>query len=92
MHLIHDLGHPRVDFLPFKWGWVGGGCSQVAKGSSWVGVELPPQLLAPPVDAAAPEAIEALCLTLKVARQLGKIGLFTMFQWWGSAAERGTVI
>ena len=28
-------------------GGVGGGCSQVAKGSSWVGVELPPQLLAP---------------------------------------------
>ena len=74
MHLIHDLGHPRVDFLPFKWGGgVGGGCGQVAKGSSQVGVELPPWLLAPPVDVAAPEAREASCLTLNVARQLGKI-------------------
>ena len=73
-------------------GWVGGGCGQVTKGSSWVEVELPPQLLAPPVDAAAPEAREASCLTLKVARQSGKIGSFTMFQWWGSATERGTVI
>ena len=72
MHLIHDLGHPCVDFLPFKWG---GGvvecCGQVTKGSSWVGVEFPPRLLAPPVDAAAPEAREASCLTLKAARQLG---------------------
>ena len=92
MHLIHDLGHPRVNFLPFKWGGVGGGCSQVAKGSSRVGVELPPRLLAPPVDVAAPEAREASCLTLNAARQLGKIGSFTMFQWWESAAERGTVI
>ena len=73
-------------------GGVGGGCSQLAEGSSWIGVELPPRLLAPPVDAAAPEAREASCLTLNVARQLGKIGLFTMFQWWGSAMERGTVI
>ena len=71
---------------------VRGGCGQVTKGSSQVGVELPPQLLAPPVDVAAPEAREASCLTLNVARQLGKIGSFTMFQWWGSAAERGTVI
>ena len=92
MHLIHDLGHPRVDFLPFKWGGVGGGCGQVTKGSSRVGVELPPRLLALPVDVAAPEAREALCLALNVARQLGKIGSFMMFQWWGSAAERGTVI
>ena len=36
-------------------------------------VELPPWLLAPPVDVAAPEAREASCLTLNVARQLGKI-------------------
>ena len=41
-------------------GGVGGGCSQAAKGSS--GVELPPRLLAPPVDAAAPEARDASCL------------------------------
>ena len=60
-------------------GGVGGGCGQVAEGSSWIGVELPPRLLAPPVDAAAPEAREASCLTLNVARQLGKIGSFTMF-------------
>ena len=73
-------------------GGVGGGCGQVTEGSSWRGVELPPQLLAPPVDAAVPEAREASCLTLNVARQLGKIGSFTMFQWWGSATERGTVI
>ena len=73
-------------------GGVGGGCGQVAKGSSRVGVELPPRLLAPPVDVAAPEAREASCLALNVARQLGKIGSFMMFQWWGSAAERGTVI
>ena len=58
----------------------------------WVGVELPPRLLAPPVEVAAPEAREASCLALNVARQLGKIGSFTMFQWWGSAMERGTVI
>ena len=73
-------------------GGVGGGCGQVAEGSSWRGVELPSRLLAPPVDAAVPEAREASCLTLNVARQLGKIGSFTMFQWWGSATERGTVI
>ena len=71
---------------------VGGGCSQVARGSTWVGVELPPRLLAPPVDIAAPEARRASCLTLNVSRQLGKMGSFTMFQWWGSATERGTVI
>ena len=73
-------------------GGVGGGCGQVAKGSSWVGIELPPRLLAPPVDVAAPEAGEASCLALNTARQLGKIGSFMMFQWWGLAAERGTVI
>ena len=73
-------------------GRAGEGCGQVAKGSSWVGVELPPQLLAPPVDAAVPEAREALYLTLNAARQLGKIESFTMFQWWGLAVERGTVI
>ena len=71
---------------------VGGGCGQVAKGSSWVGVEPPPRLLAPPVDIAAPEARRALCLTLNASRQLGKMGSFTMFQWWGLATERGTVI
>ena len=71
---------------------VGGCCGQVARGSSWVGVELPPRLLAPPVDIAAPEARRASCLTLNASRQLGKMGSFTMFQWWGSAAERGTVI
>ena len=71
---------------------MGGGCGQAARGSSWVGVELAPRLLAPPVEVAAPEAREALCLALNAARQLGKIGSFTMFQWWGSATERGTVI
>ena len=68
---------------------VGGGCGQVTKGSSWVGVELPPRLLAPPFDVAAPEAREASCLTLNASRQLGKMGSFTMFQWWGSAAGMG---
>ena len=91
MHLIHDLSHPCVDFLPFKCGcgrrlWPG------RKGSSWVGVELPPRLLAPPVDIAALEARRASCLALNASRQLGKMGSFTMFQWWGSAVERGTVI
>ena len=71
---------------------VGGGCGQVARGSSWVGVELSPRLLAPPVDVAASEAKEASCLTLNMSRQLGKMGSFTMFQWLGSAAERATVI
>ena len=63
-------------------GGVGGDCGRTAKGSSGVGVEVPPQLLVPwnPVDAAAPEAREASCLTLNMARQLGKIGSFTMFQ------------
>ena len=71
---------------------VGGGCSQAARGNSWVGVELSPQLLAPPIDVAAPEARDASCLTLNASRQFGKMGSFTMFQWWGSATERGTVI
>ena len=70
---------------------VGGGCSQVARGSSWGGVELSPRLLAPPVDVAASEAREASCLTLNASRQLGKIGSFTMFQWLALAAERATV-
>ena len=73
-------------------GGVGGGCGQLAEGSSWRGVEPPPRLLAPPLDAAVPEAREASCLTLNVARQLGKIGSFTMFQWRRSATERGMVI
>ena len=50
---------------------VGGGCGQVTRGSSWVGVELSPRLLAPPVDIAASEAREALCLALNTSRQLG---------------------
>ena len=70
---------------------VGGGCGQVARGSSWGGVELSPQLLAPPVDVAASEAREASCLTLNASRQLGKKGSFTMFQWLELAAERATV-
>ena len=69
-------------------GGVGGGSGQVTEGSSWVGVELPPQLLVSPVDVAAPEAREASCLALNASRQLGKMGSFTMFQWRGSAAER----
>ena len=71
---------------------VGGGCSQVARGSSWVEVEPTPQLLAPPVDVAASEAREASCLAMNMSRQLGKMGSFTMFQWLASAAERTTVI
>ena len=71
---------------------VGGGCGQVARENSWVGVELSPRLLAPPVDVAAPEPREASCLALNASRQLGKMGSFTIFQWWGSATERGTVI
>ena len=70
---------------------VGGGCGQVARGSSWGGVELSPQLLAPPVDVAASKAREASCLTLNASRQLGKIGSFTMFQWLALAMERATV-
>ena len=61
-------------------GGMGGDCGRAAKGSSGVGVEVPPQLLLPPVNAAAPEAREASCLTLNVARQLGKTGSFVMFQ------------
>ena len=61
-------------------GGVGGCCGQAAKGSSGVGAELPPQLLVPPVDAAAPEAREASCFALNVARQLGKTGSSAMFQ------------
>ena len=71
---------------------VGGGCGQVAKGSSWGGVELSPQLLATPVDVAASEAREASCLALNASRQLGKIGSFTMLQWLALAVERATVV
>ena len=67
---------------------VGGGSGRLAEGSSWRGVEPPPRLLAPPPDAAVPEARVASCLTQNVAMQLGKIGSFTMFQWRGSATER----
>ena len=70
---------------------VGGGCGQDARGSSWGGVELSPQLLDLLVNVAASEAREASCLTLNASRQLGKIGSFTMFQWLVLAAERATV-
>ena len=61
-------------------GGVGGDGGQTAEGSSGVGVEVPPQLVVPPVNAAAPKAREASCLALNMARQLGKTGSFAMFQ------------
>ena len=70
---------------------VGGGCGQVARGSSWGGVELSPWLLDLLVNVVASEAREASCLTLNASRQLGKIGSFTMFQWLALVAERTTV-
>ena len=61
-------------------GGVGGGSGRLAEGSSWRGVEPPPQLLAPPLDAAVPEARAASCLAQNVAMQLGKMGSFAMVQ------------